>query len=146
MIYKLIFCFLFSSPEAMNSLNLSINHHLFYLEVPENGAEYSQGLMYRHSLPSRHGMIFLFNAKDENRPKMWMKNTYIALDMLFIDSQYKIVCILTHTKPLSLQPLGCDAPAIAVIELNAGEVDRFHIVKGMALESEHMAKNYTEPL
>ena len=128
-------CIVFApTVKAMSALNLSLNNHLFYLEVPQSRKEYNQGLMYRHDLPPRHGMIFLFNSQIKSQPTMWMKNTYIPLDMLFIGTDYKITCILKQTKPLSLELLSCNAPVIAVIELNAGDVDRFHLEKGMELK------------
>jgi uncharacterized membrane protein (UPF0127 family) len=120
--------------EAMSSLSLSINNHLFHLEVPQTIKEYNQGLMNRYSMPPSYGMIFLFDPKTKSRPTMWMKNTYVSLDMLFIGPDYKIACILQHTKPLSLELLSCDQPVLAVIELNSGDVDRFHLEKGMELQ------------
>lgn len=118
---------------AMERLTLTLNHHSFDLEVPISMKEYSQGLMYRHHLAERKGMIFLFDGKDASKPTMWMKNTYIPLDMIFIGPDYRIACILEHTKPLTLTLLSCNKPAIAVIELNAGEVRKFHLLKGMEI-------------
>lgn len=65
---------------------------------------------------------------------MWMKNTYLPLDMLFIGSDYQIKCILEYTQPLSLTLLSCDEATLAVIELNAGEVNKFKLKKGMKLK------------
>jgi uncharacterized membrane protein (UPF0127 family) len=52
---------------------------------------------------------------------MWMKNTYIPLDMLFIDSHGRIVCLLAMAKPQSLEILSCPKPAKAVLEIGGGE-------------------------
>jgi hypothetical protein len=133
--YKLLIGFLVCIPfiaQAMDKQTLSINKQLFHLEVPETAKEYNHGLMYRHHLPEGYGMLFVFDPKTE--VVMWMKNTYIALDMLFIGADNRIVCIFEHTTPLSLKMLSCDAPVMAVIELNAGDVKKFHLLKGMILK------------
>jgi uncharacterized protein len=78
-----------------------------------------QGLMFVRELPADRGMLFI-----EERPKitsMWMKNTYIPLDMLFIDSRGKIVRILANTKPFSLEVLSSQVSVKAVLELRGGE-------------------------
>ncbi len=55
---------------------------------------------------------------------MWMKNTYIPLDMLFIDSHGRIVCLLANTTPQSLEILSCPKPVMAVLEIGGGEAAR----------------------
>jgi uncharacterized protein len=135
-IYKVFVGFFMFIPvtHAMEQITLLLNNHAFYLEVPISMKEYSQGLMYRHHLAESTGMIFLFDEKDVSKPAMWMKNTYISLDMIFIGSDYRIACILEHTQPLSLTVLSCEEPAIAVIELNAGEARKFRMIKGMEIK------------
>ena len=119
--------------QAMDKISLYINKQEFYLEVPQTIAEYDTGLMHRRTLLANHGMLFLFDPKTNSSPRMWMKNTYIPLDMLFIGPDYKIACIVKNTKPLSLELLACNTPVAAVIELNAGEADKFHLQKNMKL-------------
>ncbi len=136
--YKLLIGLLSCIPlmaHAMANLTVFINHHPFYLEVPKTVKEYDQGLMYRKSLAQNKGMIFVFDPKDKSRPTMWMKNTYIPLDMLFIGSDYRIQCILEQTQPLSLTLLSCNNTVLAVIELNAGDVEKFQLKKGMEIKS-----------
>jgi uncharacterized protein len=130
----IVYLLFMSVSHAMERLTLSLNNHQIRLEVPLSIKEYNQGLMYRHYLAESSGMIFLFDGKATSKPTMWMKNTYISLDMIFIGPDYRIACILEHTQPLSLIPLSCEEPAIAVIELNAGEVSRFHLMKGMEIK------------
>lgn len=131
----LIFFFSFMPlAQAMEQWTLSINNQPFYLEVPVLVTEYNQGLMYRHHLERRHGMIFVFDVNEKHKPTMWMKNTFIPLDMLFIGPDYRIACILEDTEPLSLTLLSCDRPVMAVIELNAGEANQFHLVNGMEIK------------
>jgi uncharacterized protein len=61
---------------------------------------------------------------------MWMKNTLIPLDMLFIDARGKIVCLLANAKPESLEILSCDKPVKAVLEIGGGEAGRRGIKVG----------------
>ena len=78
------------------------------------------GLMYRKSIPSDHGMLFIF---DSIRPiSMWMKNTYIPLDMLFVDAKGIIRHIHENARPLDETIITCPIPVKYVIELNAGQV------------------------
>ncbi|RUR07958.1 DUF192 domain-containing protein [Legionella sp. km772] len=136
---KLVISLLMSMPlitQAMETMTVSINKHPFYLEVPETQSEYNRGLMYRHRLAESGGMIFVFDPKSTSQPTMWMKNTYLPLDMLFIGPDYRIKCILEHTKPLSTVPLSCDNSVLAVIELNAGEVSQFELKTGMEIQGQ----------
>ena len=71
------------------------------------------------ALAADEGMLF-----PQAQPRvmsMWMKNTYIPLDMLFIDSRGRIVCLLANTRPQSLEILSCAKPAKAVLEIGGGE-------------------------
>ena len=84
--------------------------------------------MFVTHLPSDEGMLF-----PEDKPKimsMWMKNTLIPLDMLFIDTRGKIVCLLANAKPESLEILSCDKPVKAVLEIGGGEAERRGIKVG----------------
>ena len=92
--------------------------------------------MYRQHLPERTGMIFAVDPSDAHNISMWMKNTFIPLDMLFIDPNYRISCNIRNTKPKSLKDITCPSPTIAVIEINAGEANKYHLAKGMKIEKE----------
>jgi uncharacterized membrane protein (UPF0127 family) len=61
---------------------------------------------------------------------MWMKNTYIPLDMLFVAADGKVIRVAANTQPLSLQTIESGGPALAVIELKAGTAARLRIGKG----------------
>ena len=79
----------------------------------------TQGLMFVRDLPANQGMLFVNNPP---RPmSMWMKNTYIPLDMLFIDARGRIVRIFERTTPHSLDLLTDPAPVRVVLELRGGE-------------------------
>lgn len=126
---------------ALDTVTLAINKQLFQLELPKTAKEYSEGLMYRKHLPVGHGMLFLFDPRSQNKPAMWMKNTYIPLDLLFIDEAYRIACIIEHAQPLSLTLLSCEVPVTAIIELNAGEVKKFQLKKGDTIVGSHLKRN-----
>lgn len=125
---------------SMKTVTHFINEHAFELEVPVSTPEYNQGLMYRKRLQERTGMIFLFSPKKGNTPLMWMKNTYISLDMLFIGLDNRIACIIENTKPLSLSFLSCDRPVLAVIEINAGEVKKYNLKPEMEIKGSDLPK------
>ena len=100
----------------------------FNIRIADTEARRELGLMFVTRMPSDEGMLF-----PEDQPQvmsMWMKNTYIPLDMLFIDTRGHIVCLLANTKPESLDILSCDKPAKAVLEINGGEAQRRGIKVG----------------
>jgi uncharacterized membrane protein (UPF0127 family) len=65
---------------------------------------------------------------------MWMRNTLIPLDMLFVDARGRIACIAARTVPQSLELIGCPVAASGVLEIGAGEAQRRAIVAGSRLE------------
>jgi uncharacterized membrane protein (UPF0127 family) len=77
-----------------------------------------RGLMYVQNLPPDDGMLFVFDADAEL--SFWMKNTLIALDMIFIDSGMTVVGVIANAKPLTLEPRGVGKPARFVVEVNGG--------------------------
>ena len=91
-------------------------------------AERVQGLMNRRFLDPDHGMMFDF--KSEQQISMWMKNTYIPLDMLFIDKTGIIRAIARGAVPLSEDHIGSPFLVRYVLEVNAGTAERFDIHPG----------------
>ena len=90
--------------------------------IADTEARQRQGLMFVRDLPADQGMLFIHSPP---RPAaFWMKNTYIPLDMLFVDDRGKVVKIYERTTPLSLEALGVDTPVRAVLELRGGESAR----------------------
>jgi uncharacterized membrane protein (UPF0127 family) len=100
----------------------------FEVEIATTDAERERGLMYRKSMPISHGMLFDFE-RDQN-VSMWMKNTYIPLDMIFILSDGRIWRIAENTTPLSERIISSGGPVRAVLELNGGAARRFGIAPG----------------
>lgn len=98
------------------------------VELAETIAEQAQGLMYRTSLPDTQGMLFLHKKPGEVR--MWMRNTYIPLDMVFIRPDGIVHRIAAMTEPLSDNVVPSNGAVIAVLELNGGAADRLGLKAG----------------
>jgi len=92
---------------------------LFNIRVANSAARQERGLMFETRLPANEGM--LFPQAEPRIMSMWMKNTFIPLDMLFIDSRGRIICLLANTRPQSLDILSCPKPVMAVLEIGGGE-------------------------
>jgi hypothetical protein len=84
--------------------------------------------MFRTELPERHGMLFDFGHDQEIR--MWMKDTLIPLDMIFIESDGRILRIEQNAEPESLRLISSDGSARLVLEVKAGTAKRFGISAG----------------
>lgn len=106
--------------------------HPFTVEVAATDEQRMRGLMFRRQLAPDAGMLFDFN---ESAPvSMWMKNTFIPLDMLFIAADGRIVDIAERTVPQSLQPLGPAIPVRYVLEVNGGVSARLGLRPGDRVE------------
>jgi len=100
----------------------------FDVELALSPQQQAQGLMYRRSLAADAGMLFVYRPA---RPvAMWMKNTLIPLDMLFIAEDGVIVKVVERTVPLSLTTISADRTVRGVLELNGGTADRLGIRPG----------------
>jgi len=102
--------------------------HRFTVEVAETPAQMEQGLMFRRAMASDAGMLFEY--KEPTLATMWMRNTLIPLDMLFVDARGRIVNIHQRAVPQSLDVIAAAAPVRAVIELNGGTAARLGIAPG----------------
>ncbi len=87
--------------------------------------------MYRNSMEQDQGMLFIFE-KEEPRG-FYMKNTNIPLDLIFLDSENKIVSISKNAKPKSLETIPSEEPAQYVLEVNAGLSDQWNLTLGDSL-------------
>jgi uncharacterized protein len=98
---------------------------IWVADTPERSA---QGLMFVSDLPESMGMVF--PVEPPRVENMWMKNTYIELDMLFIDSHGRITKIIQRAAPLSLQTLSSDTVVAAVLELKGGQAAKLGLRTG----------------
>lgn len=100
----------------------------FALEIADTDQSRSAGLMYRTDFPADRAMIFVFG---EERPvMMWMANTPLPLDMLFVRKDGTIAHIAENTKPFSKGIVSSGAPVAFVIEVNAGIAEKEGIKAG----------------
>jgi uncharacterized protein len=102
--------------------------HQFSVELADTPDEQAIGLMHRNFLPSDQGMLFDYKAP--HRPRFWMRNTFIALDMLFVRSNGEIAYIAENTVPHSERTVGPRQSVQAVLEVPAGTVARLGIKTG----------------
>jgi hypothetical protein len=101
---------------------------VFTVEIAATEAERNRGLMFREALDPQAGMFFVY--PDQKIRIFWMKNTKIALDMIFIDSDNTIVHIHHNAIPMSKADIPSLFPARYVLEVNAGTAKQYGIVKG----------------
>lgn len=102
------------------------------IEVADNDQLRARGLMYRRTLPENAGMLFIQSL--EEMQSFWMKNTYIPLDILFVNRDKEIVTIHANTTPLKEWNYASTKPAIYVVEVNAGFSNRHGINIGDRIE------------
>lgn len=102
--------------------------HRYEVEVMTTEAEREHGLMDRKSMPADHGMLFDFQR--DRDVAFWMKDTYIPLDMIFIDHAGRVVAIKHDAKPMDETPIPSGAPTTGVLELNAGAADAIELKIG----------------
>ena len=100
----------------------------YRVEVADTDRLKSIGLMYRASMPEHQGMLLL-NEKPQ-RMNIWMKNTFIPLDIIYIDRNGHIVKIVENARTESTTVMPSDGKVKAVLELNAGQVQRQEIAVG----------------
>lgn len=101
---------------------------VFSVEMATTDEEKQTGLMYRKELADGKGMLFDFNPEQDI--SMWMKNTYVSLDMIFIRADGRILRIAENTEPLSTRIISSGGPARAVLEVVAGTAQKYGIRPG----------------
>lgn len=102
--------------------------HVFAVEVMRTPDERAKGLMFRRELPEGRGMLFDFSP--EQSVSMWMKNTYLPLDMIFIRADGRIHRIAENTTPESEAIIPAGAPIRGVLEVIAGTARKYGIAPG----------------
>jgi hypothetical protein len=115
-------------PTSSLTIVSATGRHRFAVEVAETPEQMMQGLMFRREMAPNAGM--LFDYKQPIVATMWMRNTLIPLDMLFVDAQGRIVNIHERAVPQTDDVIAAAAPVRAVIELNGGTAARLGIKPG----------------
>lgn len=100
----------------------------FLVWIADNPSRSEQGLMFVRDLDPHAGMLFEFSGSE--RVTMWMKNTYVSLDMLFIGAHGRIDYIAPRTTPQSLDIISAPNPVSEVLELKGGTAEQFGIHTG----------------
>ncbi|MEQ8736661.1 MAG: DUF192 domain-containing protein [Rhodospirillaceae bacterium] len=100
----------------------------FQFEVADTHSTRATGLMHRAELPQNRGMLFDFET--DRMVSMWMRNTFIPLDMLFLSNTGEVMTIAENTVPHSEKPISSRVPVRSVLELAAGTVARLGVEVG----------------
>ena len=102
--------------------------HSYSVEVATTDGERARGLMFRRTLPEASGMLFLYD--EPQNVGMWMRNTYIPLDMVFISADGRVHRVETNTEPFSTDIITSGGDVIGVLELNAGQAEKIGLKPG----------------
>lgn len=108
--------------------NSTGHFHKFEVYIADSNSKRKKGLMYIKGLPRNHGMLFKFDTP--RVASMWMKNTYISLDLLFIDKNQTIIKIHNDAKPLNLKSIQSNIKVKWVLEINGGLAEELGINLG----------------
>ena len=121
-----------SLDQASVTVTTASGKHEFAVWIAADDRSREQGLMYIRELPPDRGMLFLFE-----RPQpaaFWMKDTYLSLDLVFIDPAGRVLNVATDAKPLSLMPIRSSGEALAVLEVLAGTARKIGLEPGDQVE------------
>jgi uncharacterized protein len=113
--------------------------HVFSVELAVTEAERERGLMYRKEVPEGYGMLFDF--KHEQPVSMWMENTYVSLDMIFIRRDGRILHIAENAEPLSRAIIDSGGPVLGVLEVVAGTAKKLGIAPGDRVSAPMFARH-----
>ncbi len=112
----------FISPEGNDTLTE------LKIELADKPEEIQYGMMYRKSIDANTGMLFLM--PNEESQSFWMKNTYVSLDIIYINSKNEVVSIQENAAPLNETSLPSEGPASMVLEVKGGFSAEHGIKKG----------------
>lgn len=111
----------------------------FTVEVADDGAERAQGLMFRESMPSSAGMLFVY--EEPQAVSFWMKNTLIPLDMIFADETGRVTRVHSNAIPGDTTPIQGGEGVRFVLEINGGLAARMGIAEGSELRHPAIAQD-----
>jgi len=106
--------------------------HIINAEIADTPQTRATGLMFRRDLAADAGMLFIYD--DPQNITMWMKNTYISLDMIFADARGQIISIARDTEPFSTDIIEAGGAAKVVLEVPAGTARRLKLKRGDRLD------------
>lgn len=126
-----------SSPKPTEALVITTKAGdvTFRVETARTPGEHARGLMFRRSLAKDAGMLFMYDG--EQVINMWMRNTYIPLDMLFIRADGTIARIAADTEPFSEETISSGSKVTGVLEIGGGRAKEFGIRVGDRVTHEH---------
>ncbi len=127
--------FLLSGCASAGGKWVELGGQRYQVEIAQDDATRARGLMFRDSMPADHGMLFIHDAEEPQA--YWMKNTRIALDILYFDNARKLVAQQRDVPPCSAgnacPPYPSRRPARYVLELNAGQAAKLDLKDGQEL-------------
>ncbi|MBP57285.1 MAG: hypothetical protein CML89_06240 [Rhodobiaceae bacterium] len=123
--------------EIINDTGKLVQYHV---EIAKTNEEQTKGLMHRLDLKKNGGMLFLFDT--EKKASFWMKDTLIALDIIFINKNGSINKIHNNTRPKSLKRIKSKGEVLAVLEINAGEAIKNNIGYRSFIDLEKFISSY----
>ena len=109
-------------------IDTSNGPHPFEVEVMHTQPELEKGLMFRRTMAADHGMLF-----DFGKPQtvlMWMKNTYLPLDMVFIDKGGTVINVAHDAVPMTMTTIPSGGAVLGVLEINAGVAGKIGLKDG----------------
>lgn len=118
--------------QTLSIISQSGARHALVAEIAVSERQHQAGLMFRKSLADGEAMLFDFGTPAPQ--SMWMKNTLIPLDMLFVDADGRITHIAENAVPFSLATIDSEGPVRAVIEIAGGLAERWDISVGDRIE------------
>jgi uncharacterized protein len=120
--------------QALEQLTLvtSSGRYVFQVEVMRTPDQRAKGLMFRRFMPADRGMLFDFERVEP--VAMWMQNTFISLDMVFIRPDGTVARVAEQTEPLSTRTIPSGEPVLGVLEVNAGVAAKIGLKAGDKVE------------
>jgi uncharacterized membrane protein (UPF0127 family) len=127
-----------SAADAGLDILTATGRHHYEVEIAADQDSREHGLMDRHKMAANHGMLFEFPTRGP--VTFWMKDTYLPLDMVFIDANGVVVRIFENAKPLSEKLIPSIAPVTGVLEFNAGQAKAIGLKPGDKVEFPFFSK------
>ena len=132
-----------SLPQAEVEIATASGSHRFRVWIAADDRSRTRGLMFVRELAADRGMLFLFRTPQP--AAFWMKDTYIPLDLVFIDPTGHVLNIGRDARPFSLAPIESDGPVIAVLEVRAGTAARIGLAPGDRIQLPTLRTTFPNP-